>query len=79
MPTGSPHPLVNKIINGHEVDVETDGAATHLTRTAFQTDRTRDVRHTIAGYRVARFTHSDVIHRPEQTGRALRALLTFGS
>ncbi len=83
-----PRPIVNTILNGHEVDfhwpeqkliVETDGAATHLTRTAFQDDRTRDVQHTIAGYRVARFTHSDVIHRPEKTGRALRALLTFGS
>ncbi len=56
--------------------VETDGAATHLTRTAFQDDRTRDVEHTIAGYRVARFTWDDVLYRPEATGKALRQLLS---
>ena len=80
-----PRPIVNPMLNGHEVDfhwphhnliVETDGAATHLTRAAFQHDRTRDVQHTIAGYRVARFTWDDVLHRPEATGTALRALLS---
>ena len=79
-----PHPIVNGRVAGHEVDflwpeqrliVETDGAATHLTPTAFQTDRHRDVQLTLAGYRVARFTHHDVVHHPGRTATALRALL----
>ncbi len=79
-----PRPVVNGRLNGHEVDfhwpehkliVETDGAASHLTRAAFQSDRSRDVEHTIAGYRIARFTHTDVVHRPAHTARAIRHLL----
>ena len=74
-----PRPIVNPRINGHEVEsLETDGTATHLTGTAFQHDRTRDVQHTIAGYRVARFTYAEIAHRPAQTARAIRALLRAG-
>jgi hypothetical protein len=58
-----PRPLVNSRVEGYEVDwpdhrliVETDGAATHLTATAFERDRTRDAHLTALGYRVVRLT-----------------------
>jgi len=77
---GMPRPRVNARVAGHEVDfhwpdarlvVETDGARTHLTRTAFQHDRTRDADLQAAGHRVVRFTHADVVARP---GRLLQVL-----
>jgi very-short-patch-repair endonuclease len=60
-----PRPQVNATVAGHEVDfywpthrliVETDGAATHLTLTAFEHDRARDARLTALGHRVIRIT-----------------------
>ena len=66
---GLPRPQVNTHIEGHEVDfawphhrliAETDGAATHLTPTAFEEDRKRDAQLTAAGYRVVRFTYRQV-------------------
>jgi very-short-patch-repair endonuclease len=80
-----PRPEVNQIVEGFEVDflwrerrliVETDGRETHLTRAAFEQDRARDARLTVAGYRVVRFTHRQVIHEPEQVARTVIALLT---
>jgi hypothetical protein len=62
---GLPRPVVNAQVAGHEVDfvwprqrlvVETDGAATHLTPTAFEEDRRRDAALQVAGFRVVRFT-----------------------
>jgi predicted transcriptional regulator of viral defense system len=62
---GLPRPEVNAVVAGHEVDflwrrqrlvVETDGAATHLTPTAFEEDRRRDAALQVAGFRVVRFT-----------------------
>jgi hypothetical protein len=63
---GLPRPLVNAVIAGFEVDffwpqlrlvVETDGAAAHLTPTAFEADRRRDAALQAAGVKVLRFTH----------------------
>jgi hypothetical protein len=56
--------------------VETDGAATHMTRKAFHDDRSRDVALTVAGYRVLRFTWDDITRRPDEVVRALRTLLS---
>jgi very-short-patch-repair endonuclease len=60
-----PRPRVNATVAGYEVDfywpdhsliVETDGAATHLTATAFEHDRARDAHLTALGHRVIRIT-----------------------
>ena len=66
---GLPRPEVNARIAGYEVDfvwpkqrliAETDGAATHLTLTAFEADRRRDAVLVSAGWRVVRFTWRQV-------------------
>jgi uncharacterized protein DUF559/putative AbiEi antitoxin of type IV toxin-antitoxin system len=81
---GLPRPLVNHTVEGHEVDfywpharliVETDGAATHLTATAFEHDRARDAELTVAGHRVVRFTWRQLRDQPYTVARTLEALL----
>jgi very-short-patch-repair endonuclease len=82
-----PTPRVNTTIHGLEVDffwpddglvVETDGVATHLTPTAFETDRRRDAALQVAGYRIVRFTWRQLTDRPDTVVRTLRALLSPG-
>jgi hypothetical protein len=60
-----PRPLVNILVEGFEADfawparrviVEVDGFAFHAGASAFERDRARDVRLTLAGWRVLRFT-----------------------
>ncbi len=77
-----PRPEVNALVEGFEVDfvwraqrliVETDGAATHLTATAFEEDRRRDAALAAAGWRVVRFTWRQVVDRTAE--RTLRKLL----
>jgi very-short-patch-repair endonuclease len=79
-----PRPRVNTLVEGEEVDfhwpaarliVETDGAATHLTPTAFEQDRERDAKLTLAGYRVIRVTWRQVTAHPDRAARTIRALL----
>jgi very-short-patch-repair endonuclease len=57
---------------------ETDGFATHGTRTAFESDRRRDAALQVAGFRVVRFTWRQVRDDPQHVARILRALLTRG-
>jgi hypothetical protein len=80
---GLPRPLVNHRVAGYEVDffwpehrliVETDGAATHLTATAFEKDRARDAHLTALGYRVIRITWRQMEH-PETVARLLLSLM----
>ena len=68
----------------HEVDflwraprliAETDGAAAHLTPTAFDEDRRRDAGLQVAGFRVVRFTWRQVTRDPDRVVDTLRALL----
>jgi predicted transcriptional regulator of viral defense system len=54
---------------------ETDGRDVHTTRKAFEHDRLRDQRLTIAGYTVVRFTWRQVEYRPGSVAEALRSLL----
>jgi hypothetical protein len=77
-------PLVNATVQGLEVDflwpthdlvVETDGAATHLTATAFEADRRRDAILQVAGLRVLRVTWRQLTEHPHTIERTLRALL----
>lgn len=79
-----PRPLVNHIVEGEEVDflfgaqrliVETDGRETHLTRAAFERDRARDAKLSVAGYRVVRFTYRQVLRDRSAIAETLRALL----
>jgi very-short-patch-repair endonuclease len=55
--------------------VETDGRQTHDTATAFEADRRRDQRLTLAGWRVIRCTWSQVINEPADLVRTLKVLL----
>lgn len=79
-----PQPRCNARVLGMEVDflwpehrlaVETDGAATHLTRQAFERDRERDRTLTLGGYRVVRFTWRQVVGDARSVADTLRALI----
>jgi len=80
---GLPAPLVNASILGLTVDflwppglvAELDGAASHLTRRAFQDDRDRDSLLVSNGYRVLRFTWFDVVRRPAVVVQRIRRAL----
>ena len=80
-----PMPRTNATVLDYEVDflwpahhliAETDGAATHLTLAAFERDRRRDVRLTLAGYRVVRFTWRQVVDDGGAVAAALSELLS---
>ena len=75
---------MNATVEGHEVDfywpehnliVETDGAATHLTPTAFEHDRHRDAQLTADGHRVIRITWRQLTEQPHEVARLIRRLL----
>jgi hypothetical protein len=81
---GLPRPDVNAVVAGHEVDflwrrqrlvVETDGAATHLTPTAFEEDRRRDAALQVAGLRVVRFTWRQITDDGRRVVEVVCALL----
>jgi hypothetical protein len=78
--TPLPPPLVNHRKGPYTADfiwpelgliVETDGARTHNTDTAFVADRRRDVDMKIAGLETLRLVWADVLERPEWVVRAL--------
>ncbi|MBS1869021.1 MAG: type IV toxin-antitoxin system AbiEi family antitoxin domain-containing protein [Actinobacteria bacterium] len=80
---GLPSPEINAYVEGFKIDatwpaqriaVELDGWAHHHTRDAFERDRERDATLTAAGWRVVRFTHRQVIHRPDAVVETLRRL-----
>jgi very-short-patch-repair endonuclease len=79
-----PEPELNAWIDGDEVDavwrvervaVECDGWETHRGRRAFQRDRTKGNDLTPRGWRLLRFTHADVIHRPADVAARIRTAL----
>lgn len=55
--------------------VELDGGAAHRTRLRFETDRERDRRLQVAGWRVIRITPWQLEHHPDAIRADLRALL----
>jgi Protein of unknown function (DUF559) len=59
----------------HKLIAETDGRDVHTTRKAFEHDRLRDQRLTLAGYTVVRFTWRQVNRDPRGVAEALRGLL----
>jgi very-short-patch-repair endonuclease len=77
-------PAVNARIEDLTVDfawqaqrvvVEIDGHRYHGTRTAFERDRARDARLTLAGYRVVRFTYRRLIREPAAVASVVIGLL----
>ena len=79
-----PRPRVNGRVCGHEVDfhwphakliVETDGAETHDTDTAFHRDRNRDLDLELAGWHVIRITWRQLRDEPQRIVALLRAKL----
>ena len=60
---------------GRRVVVEVDGFEFHASQHDFARDRRRDALLVAAGYVVLRFTHLDVLHRPEAVRAAVRAAL----
>jgi very-short-patch-repair endonuclease len=85
---GVPDPRVNAWIplepTGYEADflwreawliVEVDGHAVHTTRRAFEHDRRRDQRLTLAGWRVVRFTWRQVVRDPAFVAATVAGLL----
>ncbi|MBS1871068.1 MAG: DUF559 domain-containing protein [Actinobacteria bacterium] len=80
-----PRPATNAYVEGYEGDavwhrhklvVELDGWDAHKTRRAFQHDRTKQNALTTAGWTVLRFTHDDLVRRPEVVVAAVRARLS---
>lgn len=59
----------------HKLIAETDGRDVHTTRKAFEHDRLRDQRLTLAGFTVVRFTWRQVGREPRRVAEALRTLL----
>ena len=60
---------------GRRLIVETDGHRIHRTRQAFERDRRRDQRLTVAGWRVIRTTWRQIMYRPAELRRTLVALM----
>ena len=86
---GVPCPLTQQVVCGRRVDflwpvervvVEADGWEAHGTRSAFQADRALSNALQLAGYRILRFTSTDVRRRPAQVAQQiLSALSATGS
>jgi len=81
---GLPAPELNARVDGMEVDalwrparlaVECDGWAFHRDRRSFQRDRDKANVLQLRGWRVLRFTHADVVERPERVAVAIRTAL----
>jgi len=79
-----PRPRTNVQIGAHEVDalwpsarlvVELDGYAFHHDRVAFHRDRRKDNDLADAGYALRRFTHEDVVRRPDDVARRISRAL----
>ena len=81
---GLPRPLVNREVEGFEVDfhwleyrlaVETDDWSSHGGRAAFERDRVRDAALVEAGWRVVRITRARLARDPEGVAAQLARLL----
>jgi predicted transcriptional regulator of viral defense system/very-short-patch-repair endonuclease len=80
-----PRPATNAYVAGYEFDavwrtrrfaVELDGWDAHKTRRAFQHDRTKANTLTAGGWTVLRFTHADVVRRPQMVAGLVRSALS---
>jgi hypothetical protein len=85
---GLPIPAVNAPLAGYVVDcvwpahrvaVELDSWTHHGSREAFESDRKRDARIQLAGYRVVRVTHRRIVNQGNKLEVEIRQLLGAGS
>lgn len=72
---GEPPILVDFLWRAQRVAVETDGEKFHRTHQAFETDRRRDQRLTVAGWRPVRTTWVQLTCRPHELAQTLTALV----
>jgi Transcriptional regulator, AbiEi antitoxin/Protein of unknown function (DUF559) len=72
---GEPAIRADFVWREHRLVVETDGRRTHRTRQAFEHDRRRDQRLTVAGWTVIRTTWRQVTQSPRQVAETVLALL----
>ncbi len=72
---GEPAIRVDFAWRGARLAVETDGHRSHRTKMAFEQDRRRDQRLTLAGWRPVRVTWSQITRSPAQVTRTLAGLL----
>lgn len=79
-----PPPQTNVLVDGDEVDalwaaarliVELDSWEFHAHRKAFETDRSRDTDHLLAGYRTIRVTHRRLSVEPDRLAAQIHKLL----
>jgi hypothetical protein len=79
-----PPPQTNVLVEGDEVDalwpaarliIELDSWEFHADRKAFETDRSRDTDHLLAGYRTIRVTHRRLSEEPDRLATQICALL----
>jgi REase_MTES_1575 len=75
VPDGEPAMRVDFVWRAGRLAVETDGRATHGTRQAFERDRRRDQRLTVARWRPVRVTWRQLTRSPAQVTETLLALL----
>jgi very-short-patch-repair endonuclease len=85
---GVRRPELNALVEGYEVDavwrdaglvVELDGRDTHGTAAAFETDRGRDRKLQVAGWRPVRITYRQLRDTPGEVVADLRRLLAAGT
>lgn len=67
--------IVDVLFGPARLVLEIDGRAHHSDEGAFQRDRSRQNRLVAAGYRVIRFTWDDLVRRPDDVARVVRAML----
>ncbi len=63
---------------GNGLIIEADGAEFHTSRTAFEEDRRRDALLTAQGYRVLRFSYTQIVSRWTEVEAAIRAAIDRG-
>lgn len=81
---GLPEPSVNVVVEGELVDfcwptqrlvIEVDAWGTHGSRRSFESDRRRDARLTLAGWRPVRVTRNRIHHEPHRLADDITRLL----
>jgi hypothetical protein len=75
LPDGPPAIRADFVWRAERVLLEADGHKTHRTRQAFENDRRRDQRATVAGWRPVRTTWRQLERAPEQVVETVAALM----
>ena len=67
--------LVDCVWPARRLVIEIDGYGYHRSKRAFEEDRRRDAKLTLAGYRVIRITYDRIVHEPGALIADIRRLL----